>query len=152
VQLVILLGAHCKANRLGWIFGADASFQCFLDAPDKVRKPDVSFVRLDRLPGGPPKGHCRVAPDLAIEVISPNELYSEVEEKVDEYLAAGVRLVWVIDPPHRSIRVHRADGTVTDLRETEALSGEAVIPGFRCLVSDLFTRPGAQSVASSTTS
>jgi Uma2 family endonuclease len=141
VQLVILLGAHCKARNLGWVFGADASFQCFPDAPDKVRKPDVSFVRLDRLAGGPPKGHCRVAPDLAVEVISPNELYSEVEEKVAEYLAAGVQLVWVIDPPTRSARVHRADGTVANLGAGDELSGESVVPGFHCPVADLFTAP-----------
>jgi Uma2 family endonuclease len=76
-------------------------------------------------------------------VISPNELYSEVEEKVDEYLAAGVRLVWVIDPPHRSVRIHRADGTVTDLHESDELSGEAVVPGFCCPVAELFHPPVA---------
>ena len=146
VQLLILLGTHLKAHHVGWLFGADAGFQCFADDPDKVRKPDVSFVRLDRLPGGPPKGHCRVAPELAVEVIYPNELYSEVEEKVDEYLGAGVKLVWVIDPPHRSVRVHRADGTVTDLRETNELSGEAVVAGFRCRVGELFETPAAPAV------
>jgi Uma2 family endonuclease len=140
-RLVALLIAYCDSRALGWVFGADAGFQCFPDAPDKVRKPDVSFVRLDRLPGGPPKGHCRVAPDLAVEVVSPNELYSEVEEKVAEYLSAGVQLVWVIDPPTRSARVHRADGTVANLGAGDELSGESVVPGFHCPVADLFTAP-----------
>ena len=144
-ELYRLLANHVLANRLGWVFPADAGFQCFPSAPEKVRRPDASFVRLDRLPGGPPKGHCRVAPDLAVEVISPNELYSDVEEKIDEYLAAGVKLVWVVDPPHRGVRVHRADGSVADLRETDELSGEDVIPGFRCRVSDLFKLPAAPS-------
>ena len=146
LQLGALLTVHCNARKLGWVFGADAGFQCFPDAPDKVRKPDVSFVRFDRLPGGPPKGHCRVAPDLAVEVISPNELYSAVEEKVDEYLAAGVKLVWVIDPPRASVRVHRADGTVADLGRSDELSGADAVAGFRCRVADLFVGPTAGAV------
>lgn len=146
LQLAALLVVYCKSHNIGWVFGADAGFQCFPGAPDKVRKPDVSFVRSDRLPAGPPKGHCRVAPDLAVEVISPHELYSEVEAKVDEYLAAGVRIVWVIDPPHRAVRVHRADGTVTDLRDSDDLPGEDAVPGFRCRVGDLFVRSPAGPV------
>ena len=144
-QLFLLLAAFCNARRLGWVAPADASYQCFPDDPEKVRRPDVSFVRLDRLPGGPPKGHCGIAPDLAVEVISPNELYSDVEVKVDEYLAAGVRLVWVVDPLSRSVRVHRADGTVTDLREADELSGEDVVPGFRCAIANLFASPMAHA-------
>ncbi len=71
-------------------------------------------------------------------MISPNDLYGEVEEKVDEYLLAGVRLVWVIDPQTKSIRIHRANRTVEDLNVTDELSGEDVVPGFRCRVADLF--------------
>ena len=99
---------------LGWVAGADASYQCFPAAARQVRKPDASFIRIDRLPAGEePEGHCPIAPDLAVEVVSPNDLYSEVEEKVDDYLAAGVRLVWVIDPPTRTAHVHRAGGGVS---------------------------------------
>ena len=84
------------------------------------------------------RGHCRIAPNLAVEVISPNDSYEEVEEKVREYLAANVELVWVINPATRSVRVHRADGSVTDLDENSELDGENVVPGFRCRVCDLF--------------
>ncbi len=124
-RLHALLSEHVAADRLGWVLDADAGFQCFSDDPDEVRKPDVSFVRQDRLPDGPPTdGHCRVAPDVAVEVIAPHETYAEIEDKVDEYLAAGVRLVWVINPPNRSVRVHRPDGSVTDLRQADDLVGE----------------------------
>jgi Uma2 family endonuclease len=139
-----LLTDHCDAHGLGWAAPADASYQCFPDAPNKVRKPDASFISLERMPSDKkPDGHCRIAPDLAAEVISPNELYEKVEEKVEEYLTAGVRLVWVVNPPKRTVRVHRADGTITNLRETDELSGEDVVPGFRCRVSELFTVPGS---------
>jgi Uma2 family endonuclease len=138
-QLYTILNLYCKENRAGRVAPADASYQCFPDAPNLVRRPDVSFIRWGRLPGGKrPRGHCPIAPDLAVEVVSPNDLYSEVEEKVAEYRRAGVRLVWVVHPPTRTVRVHRLDGTVTDLTEADELSGEDVIPGFHCAVRDLF--------------
>ena len=138
-ELYRLLGNHCRPNQLGWILPADATYQCFPDAPNMVRKSDVSFIRRGRLPGEKlPEGHCRIAPDLAAEVVSPNDTYYEVEEKIQLYLRAGVRLVWVVNPSTRTVRVHRPDHTLTDLHEQEELSGEDVLPGFRCRVSDLF--------------
>jgi Uma2 family endonuclease len=143
-SVAVLLMAHCDANGLGWVVGAGASYQCFADAPHKVRKPDASFIRLERMPPGEePEGHCRIAPDLAVEVISPNDLYDAVENKVEEYLTAGVRLMWVVNPSTRTVRVNRADGTETRLRQTDELSGEDVVPGFRCRVSELFAVPVA---------
>ena len=139
-QLHLLLANHCKVTGAGWVLPSDAGYQCFTDDPGRVRKPDVSFVAFDRL-AGLPDGHLRLAPDLAAEVVSAAESYCEIEDKVDEYLAAGVRLVWVVNPPNRSIRVHRPDGTVTDLRQADELTGENVLPGFRCPVAELFSPP-----------
>jgi Uma2 family endonuclease len=137
-----LLSNLCEENPLGWVWPADNGYQCFPGSPNLVRKPDVSFIRLGRLPGEElPEGFVRLAPDLAVEVISPNDLYHEVEQKVHEYLHASVRLVWVINPHLNKVRVHRADGTVTDLHATDELSGEDVVPGFRCRVGELFVVP-----------
>jgi Uma2 family endonuclease len=142
-RLHYFLSAFCETNPQGWVAPGDSSYQCFPDAPEKVRRPDASFIRFERMPARQrPQGHCPVAPDAAAEVVSPNDLYTEVEEKVAEYLEAGVRLVWVINPATRMVRVHRADGTVTDLGENDELTGEDVIPGFRCHVGDLFRNPG----------
>lgn len=141
-RLQALLVRVGDADQCGWLVSSDAGYQCFPDAPSKVRKPDLSFIKARRLPPDrAPDGHCRVAPDLAVEVISPNDLYSEVEVKVDEYLRANVQLVWVVDPATRSVRVHRSDGTVTDLNEGDELAGESVLPGFRCRVAELFQPP-----------
>jgi Uma2 family endonuclease len=124
--------------------GGDAGYQLFPTSPYTVRKPDVSFVRYGRLPGEqPPPGYAKLAPDLAAEVISPNDFYEEVDEKIEEYLRAGVRLVWVISPRNHTIRVYRLDGTSQSLREADELSGEDVLPGFRCRVADLFPSPPA---------
>jgi Uma2 family endonuclease len=128
----------CRQHDLGWVLPADAGYQCFPGEPARVRKPDVSFIRFGRLPGEQlPEGHARIAPDLAVEVVSPNDLALELDRKVKEYLAAGVRLVWVIFPETRSGRIHRANGSVAEVRESDPLEGEDVIPGFRCTVGDL---------------
>jgi Uma2 family endonuclease len=131
------LGNHCEPNQLGHLFGSTAGYQCFPDAPNKVRKPDVSFVSFARMPLTP-ESHSRIAPDMATEVVSPNDLCYEVEAKIDEYLSAGVKLVWVVNPDRHTVHVYRLDGTVTRLKDKDELSGEHVIPGFRCLVHELF--------------
>jgi Uma2 family endonuclease len=136
----VLLSNFVRGKSLGFVFGADGSYQCFPDAPDKVRKPDVSFIASARLPGGkPPKGHTKAAPDLAVEVISPNDLATEIDEKVAEYLAAGVKLVWVVSPNTRTVRVHRpGSGTIRSLSESETITGEDFLPGFECRVGEFF--------------
>ncbi|MHB1426015.1 MAG: Uma2 family endonuclease [Gemmataceae bacterium] len=145
-ELTRVLGNHCREHQLGWVLssGADAGYQGFPDSPRTVRKPDVSFVRYGRfseeqLPGG----YARLAPDLAVEVISPNDKYEEVDEKIEEYLRAGVRLVWIISPQNHTVRVHRLNGSSHSLRENDELDGEDVVPGFRCPVRDLFPHPPA---------
>jgi Uma2 family endonuclease len=126
-------------HRLGWAWHADLGYVCFPDAPGKVRRPDLSFTRAERLPEGlTSEDYVYIPPDLAVEVISPNDLAYKVENRVVEYLEAGVPLVWVIDPEARTIRIHRHDGTVSWLREGDDLSGEDVLAGFRCRVSKLF--------------
>jgi Uma2 family endonuclease len=138
-----LLRVFVKSRRLGYVGGADCSYQCFPDHPEKIRKPDVSFIRTGRLPGEAiPKGHARIAPDLAVEVLSPGDLAYEVEEKVAEYLAGGVRLVWVVSPNTRSVRIHRPKdakaGPVSVLSESDTIDGEDVLPGFRSAVAEFF--------------
>lgn len=107
--------------------------------PDIVRGPDVAFVREERLP--PPEergGFLPLAPDLAVEVISPWDRSAEVHEKVLEYLAAGTRLVWVVHPRGRTVTVYRPDGSARVLREGDELDGEDVLPGFRLPVAAIF--------------
>lgn len=138
-----LLNAYCFESKRGWVAASDASFQCFPDDPQKVRRADVSFIRLDRLTSAmaTAKGHMPLAPDLAVEVVSPGDLYYEVDAKTEEWLAAGVQLVWIVNPRNRTVTIRRADGTSTVLHENDELTGESVIPGFRCRVSELFLLP-----------
>ena len=138
-NLTWLFGNIYGRKRPGHFFTTDCGYQCFPDDPDRVRRPDVSFVRKGRFPGERvPRGYIRIAPDLAVEVMSPNDLASEISVKVEEYLEAGVPLVWVISPDAETVIIHRVDGSVTKLHLEDELNGEDVLPEFRCQVSELF--------------
>ena len=142
-RIIVLLGLFLRGRGLGHLFLPDAGYQCFPHAPGKIRRPDVSFIRTGRLPGETtPKGFSTIAPDLAVEVISPNDVAEELEEKVADYLRAGVSLVWVVSPVTRSVRIHRprsaASGPVGVLSEDESITGEEVLPGFSCVVREFF--------------
>lgn len=132
---------HCEAKNLGPVFPCDSYYQCFADRPRHARKPDVSFVRRERLPEDwQTDGYFTIPPDLAVEVVSPNDRAYEVEEKIQEYLDAGVILIWIIYPKERVVTVYRTDGSTTRLKETDMLDGEQVIPGFSCRVGELFPK------------
>ncbi|HEV8062174.1 MAG TPA: Uma2 family endonuclease, partial [Gemmataceae bacterium] len=109
------------------------------DAPNKIRRPDATFVCRDRFsPECYREGFLTLRPDLVVEVISPNDNVTEVDEKIEEHLGAGIPLVWEVNPEIRLVHVHRKDGTASRLHPTDELTGEDVLPGFRCRVADLF--------------
>ena len=133
------LRAFVRANKLGRMFGSQTGYRCFPHAPNRVRKPDVSFVAAGRLPSGKvPKGDFLIPPDLAVEVISPNDLAENLEERLSDFRKAGVPLIWIVSPGSRTVQIRRADGTAAILDDTGTLSGESVVPGFTCKVADLF--------------
>jgi Uma2 family endonuclease len=108
--------------------------------PDTVLAPDVSFVRGERIPaGGLPLSFWRGAPDLAVEVLSPDDRPRDVAAKVRTYLTHGVSLVWVIDPSSRTITVHGASAPLTLTRD-HVLDGGDVLPGFEVPVGGLFPK------------
>lgn len=135
-----LIRNFAKEHDLGWAFPDNTGYQCYPWDKDRVRKPDASFISKPRLPNGPSDaGYCAVAPNLAVEVVSPHDLYYDVMAKVDEYLRAGVQMVWVILPTTQSIMIHRAGITSpTRLTAAEELTGDPALPGFRCRVAALF--------------
>jgi Uma2 family endonuclease len=141
-RLIALIVLFWREHPTGWLWGGDCTYQCFPHAPNKVRRPDVSFIRAERLAANQiPPGHLRIAPDLAVEVVSPNDLHYETDQKLEDYQRAGVRVIWVINPQTRTVRVYRLDGSITGLREQDELSGEDVLTGFHCRVADLFLTP-----------
>lgn len=138
-RILIWIGRFVEQHALGLMNRAQGSYQIFPHDPKKVRIPDVSFIRADRLPPeGPMEGHCRIVPDLVVEVVSPNDIAEELDEKIEDFLQAGVPLVWVLNPHTRTVQIHRAGGHDSRLRHGDILDGEDVLPGFRCEVARLF--------------
>jgi Uma2 family endonuclease len=146
-RILIHFGIFNLQKELVWAFPEGTSYQCFPRDPNLVRKADCSLIARHRMSAeqiqGP--GHLRIAPDLAVEVVSPNDVVYDLDQKILDYLAAGVRLVWVINPETRTVRIHRADSSVSQLRESDELDGEDVLPGFRLPVRNLFALAAEQS-------
>jgi Uma2 family endonuclease len=138
-RLFFHLQSFCEADPLGWVWPEGTGYQCWPNAPLRVRKADVSFIRTERLPtDASTEGYLSIRPDLAVEVVSPNDTVWEVDEKVAEYLEVGVPLVWVVRPRSRSVLVHRSNRSVTWLGDEDEFSGEDILPGFRCRVGAIF--------------
>lgn len=135
-KLTYLLGDHVYRNTLGVLFAQDTGFKIESN-PDTVRAPDVSFVsraHADRIPA---RGYAAIAPDLAVEILSPDDRPGEVLGKIGQWLDAGTQLVWVIDPVRNEARVHRANGELTIIPEGGSLEGEQVLLGFTCALADV---------------
>jgi Uma2 family endonuclease len=138
MNLAAPLAHYVKANKLGIVFGAETGF-IIEENPDTVLAPDVAFISREHIPeSGIPKKYWPGAPDLAVEVLSPGDTTREVEKKVNQWLAAGARLVWTVNPKRRTITAHRASDDASTFSETDELDGEDVVPGFRCRFSEIF--------------
>jgi Uma2 family endonuclease len=136
MRLGSMVQEFVRKNDLGVVCGQDTGFK-IRSNPDTVRAPDVAFVAKHRAPSIPRRGYAALAPDLVAEVVSPDDRPGELLAKVGDWLEAGVRLVWVIDPPRGEAHVHRPDGSISVLIDEETLDGEDVLPGFHCTVSEL---------------
>jgi Uma2 family endonuclease len=132
------LSDFVQRHALGIVFAQDTGFKIARD-PDTVRAPDVAFVGRDRADRIPTRGYAEVAPDVLAEVLSPDDSPAEVLAKIADWLAAGTHLVWLVDPQRFEVRVYRHDGSLSVLRENDALDGEDVLPGFTCPLIDVFS-------------
>jgi Uma2 family endonuclease len=108
-------------------------------APDTVLAPDFAFIQAERAASARvERGFVPVAPDLVVEVVSPGDTASEVQEKATLWMEAGVRLVWVVHPRQRQVVAYRTLKDVRVLTAADSLDGGDVLPGFTCLMADLF--------------
>lgn len=133
------LGQYVQATGLGTVFEGQTGFR-LSSRPDTVRSPDVGFVSRERLEPGTaaPTGYWPGAPDLVVEVISPSDSFTEVHQKVREWLDAGARMVLVVDPDERTVIVYRSLDHARILGPNDEIDGEDVVPGWRCEVRKLF--------------
>lgn len=135
-NLALLVTQFVRANELGAVFGQDTGFRIRSD-PDTVRAPDLAFVQRELVQNIPRRGYAALAPDLAAEIVSPDDRPGELLAKVADWLDAGDRLVWVIDPQRVEAHVYRADGTLSVLFGDGTLDGEDVLPDFGCRLAEV---------------
>jgi len=133
-EVAMLLGAmlatHVRQQGLGKTYAAETGF-LIAQNPDTVRAPDFAFIQMSRLPaGGPAARWVPVVPDLVGEIVSSGDRLTEVRDKVQMWLDAGVRLVWVVFPAQRVVEVWRPGQAERALRAGDTLDGEDVVPGF----------------------
>jgi Uma2 family endonuclease len=136
-QIALRVGNYVEKHDMGIVLAGDPGF-ILQRGPDTVRAPDVAFIFRHRLPDPEPVAYAELAPDLAVEVLSPGDRPGETLAKVADWLNAGTRLVWVVDPGRRQLRVYRADGTEALLSGGDRLDGEQVVPDFSIDVADIF--------------
>lgn len=137
-NLFLALHAHVESRFSGEVWGDNVGY-ALPHAPDTLRGPDVSFVRAGRLPKELPlRGLFPIAPDLAVEVLSPNDRYGELVEKLDDFFAAGTTLAWIVDPVRRHVECLTADGRRRTAREGDMLDGAPVLPDFTLPVAAVF--------------
>ena len=137
--IVTVLNMHVRPRQLGHVSGADGGYILSRN-PDVVVAPDAAFVRADRLPPQDDMPtYPELAPDLAVEVVSPSDRMNDVSDKVMLYLDAGTRLVWVVQPRFKTVTVHYPDRTTRTVTIDDKLHGGDVLPGFTLAVADLFS-------------
>jgi Uma2 family endonuclease len=138
VRLTACLAAYVDKHDLGTVFGAETGFR-LASNPDTVKAPDVSFIAKEHLPAQEPaEGYWPGAPDLAVEVTSPGDRRSEIEEKVEAWLSAGCAVVWIVDPKTKTVAIHRPNANVQVVAPGEVLQGDPLVRGFSCALSELF--------------
>ncbi len=132
------LNQHVRAHDLGVVFAAETGFK-IAGNPDTVHAPDAAFVRREHVEAvGEVEGYWPEAPDLAVEVVCPNDRFAEVEEKVADWLAAGTRMVLVVNLRARTVTVRLTEREARILSEEETLDGGQVLPGWKLSVADVF--------------
>ena len=136
-QVSYLLWAFATAHKVGKVYAAGTGFVIKRN-PDTVLAPDVAFVQSARLPNIPNPGFFDGPADLMVEVCSPNDRWSDVLAKIDQWLAAGTISVWVVDPPSKSIEIYRRQSQPVRYHAGQQLADEPTLPGFTLDVADIF--------------
>ncbi len=137
VQLITELNLYLRESKAGRVYSPDTTFQI----GQRERLPDIGFVAAARIPAeGEPAGKWEIAPDLAVEIISPNDVWDKVNDKIREYFTAGVKQVWLVSQKAEEVLVYDSPTQIRVVTAGQELTSEALLPGFKCRVSSLFQR------------
>jgi Uma2 family endonuclease len=138
INLGTLLNVHVRAHALGRVSCGEVLYIVRRN-PDRVRAADIAFIRQDRVPPLEARQHImEVVPDLVVEILSKHDTVEEISDKIDDWLAAGVLMLWIVDPFRRTVTIYRSGSDPVLLGEHGVLEGDPVVPGFRCPVAEIF--------------
>jgi Uma2 family endonuclease len=138
INLGTLLNVHVRAHGLGRVSSGEVL--CIVRRnPDRVRAADIAFIRQERVPSLEARQHImEVIPDLVVEILSKSDTIEEVNDRIDDWLHAGVQMLWVVDPFRRTLTIYQPGRDPSLLGEHGTLEGDPVVPGFRCPVAEMF--------------
>ena len=134
------LQTYVEGRKLGWVMVGEVGIYTRRN-PDRVRGADVAFISHERLPDGLPSGFLDVAPELIVEVVSPNDRWQDIREKLEEYFCVGVDRVWVVEPGTRTLLVYQSPTALQQLKGDDVLEGEGILSGFTLPLARLFGLP-----------
>jgi Uma2 family endonuclease len=138
INLGTLLNVHVRPHGLGRVSCGEVLFIVRRN-PDRVRAANIAFIRQDRVPPLEARQHIlEVIPDLVVEILSQSDTVAEISDKIDDWLQAGVQMLWVVDPYRRTVTVYRPGFDPVLIGERATLEGDPVVPEFRCLVAEIF--------------
>ncbi len=135
--LTAKLHSYVRERRIGWVLGGEVGIY-IRRSPDRVRGADAAFVSRERMPTRPGRRFLEVAPELVIEVLSPDDCWQDIRQKIEEYFEIGVERVWVVEPENRAVLVYRSPDESERMREGDVLEGHGTLEGFRLPVAELF--------------
>jgi Uma2 family endonuclease len=138
ITLGTLLNVHVRAHRLGRVSCGEVLYIVRRN-PDRVRAADIAFIRQERVPPFEARQHImEVVPDLVVEILAKNDTVEEISARIDDWLAAGVQMLWIVDPFRRTVTIYQPGRDPALLGEHGVLEGDPVVPGFRCPVAEIF--------------
>jgi Uma2 family endonuclease len=137
-NLTTLLHTHTRAHGLGRVSCGEVLYIVRRN-PDRVRAADIAFIRQERVPSLEARRHImEVIPDLVVEILSTHDTVAEISDRVDDWMGAGVQMLWIVDPFRRTVTIYRPGRDPVLLGEHGTLEGDPVVPGFRCSVAEIF--------------
>jgi Uma2 family endonuclease len=137
-NLTALLHAYVRSHRLGRVSCGEVLYIVRRN-PDRVRAADIAFIRQERVPSLEARQHImEVIPDLVVEILSQHDTVAEISDRIDDWVGAGVQLLWIVDPFRRTVTMYQPEHDPMLLGEHATLEGDPVLPGFRCAVAEIF--------------
>lgn len=137
LEVGALLRSFVRPRKLGWVLTGEVGIYVRRN-PDRIRAADVAFVSRQRMSTRPKQGFLTIAPELVVEIVSPGDLWEDLQQKIEDYFSIGVERLWIVEPDKKDVLVYRSTTDLAQVRTGETLRGEGILDGFQLSVAELF--------------